>query len=34
MINFITIRDLDTTKHSIDKYAIVSVYFFEKKNND
>ena len=34
MTHFITVRDLDTIKHSTDKYAIVSMYFLEKNKND
>ena len=34
MTSSITVRDLSTIKHSIDKYAIVSMYFFEKNKND
>ena len=34
MTSSITVRDLNTTKHFTDKYAIVSMYFLEKNKND
>ena len=34
MITSITVRELNTTKHSIDKYVIVLMYFSEKNNHD
>ena len=34
MIAFITVRDLETNKHSIDKYAICSMYFADTDNDD
>ena len=34
MITSITVRKLNTTKHSIDKYVIVFMYFSEKNNHD
>ena len=34
MITSITVRELNTTKHSIDKYVIVFMYFSEKDNHD
>ena len=34
MITSITVRELNTTKHFIDKYVIVFMYFSEKNNND
>ena len=34
MITSITVRELNTMKHSIDKYVIVSMYFFEKNKHD
>ena len=34
MITSITVRELDTMKHSIDKYVIVSMYFPEKDKHD
>ena len=34
MIISITVRELNTDKHFIDKYVIVFMYFFEKDKND
>ena len=34
MISFITVRDLETNKHCIDKYAICSMYFSSTNKND
>ena len=34
MISFITVRDLETNKHCIDKYAICSIYFSNTDKND
>ena len=34
MITSIIVRELNTTKHSIDKYVIVFMYFSEKDNHD
>ena len=34
MIISITVRELNTTKHFIDKYVIVLMYFSEKNNHD
>ena len=34
MTILITMRNLETNKHSTDQYAITSIYFNEKNKND